>query len=120
MRPRCVRPASALLLLAFFALAPACAHGGSAGAEARQATIETNLPALQACWTDIAADYPDRAGSLLFAVDIRRNGSVEWVDIEIDEMQVPRLSACAVKQIKRWRFPEGSRQSIRFGIEFTA
>ncbi|MCA9684842.1 MAG: AgmX/PglI C-terminal domain-containing protein [Myxococcales bacterium] len=118
MRPRCVRPASALLLLAFLVVAPACAHGGSAGAEARQATIETNLAELQDCWDELAADHPGAAGSLLFAVELRRNGSVEWVDIEVDELGVPKLSACAVRRIKRWRFPEGSRQSIRFGIGF--
>jgi hypothetical protein len=81
--------------------------------------IEANMPELQACWDDLASAHPGVAGSLLFAVDLRRNGSVEWVDLEVDELGLARLSACTVRRIKRWRFPEDrKRQSISFGVGF--
>jgi hypothetical protein len=99
----------------------ACAHGSNAGAEARQAVIEANIAELRGCWDDVADQHPGASGSLLFAVELRRNGSVEWVDIEVDELGVAKLSACAVRNIKKWRFPEDRRRrSIRFGVGFTA
>ncbi len=98
-----------------------CAHVNDAGADARQAVIEANLPELQACWDDLAGEYPGESGSLLFAVELRRNGTVEWVDIEVDELGVPKLAACTVRQIKRWRFPaDRRRRSIQFGVGFTS
>lgn len=107
-----------------FALAIcACAHGGDsgAGAQARQAVIEANMPELQSCWDDLAPQHPGVSGSMLFNLDLRRNGSVEWVEIAADELGVPKLGACAVRQIKRWRFPEDrKRRSISFGVGFAA
>ena len=97
----------------------ACAKPVSEAGETRQATVETNLPELQDCWTDIAGDYPGVAGTLMFSVEIRRSGSVDWVELELDELEIPKLSACAVRRIKRWRFPEQRRRStIRFGVGF--
>lgn len=97
-----------------------CAHASDAGSDARQAVIAAKLPELQECWDDLAADYPGAAGSLLFEVELRRNGTVEWVDVAVDELGVPKLSACAVRRIKRWRFPEDRRRrSIQFGVGFT-
>ncbi|MFO7562698.1 MAG: AgmX/PglI C-terminal domain-containing protein [Enhygromyxa sp.] len=99
----------------------ACAHASDAGKDARRAVVEANLPELQECWDDLAAEHPGVAGSLLFAVELRRNGSVEWVEIEHDELGVPKLSACAVRRIKKWDFPaDRRRRSIRFGVGFTA
>jgi hypothetical protein len=101
--------------------ASACAHASDAGGEARQAVVEANLPELQECWDDLAADHPGKSGSLLFGVDLRRNGSVEWVEIEADELRVAKLSACAVRRIKKWRFPEDRRRrSIHFGVGFSS
>jgi hypothetical protein len=111
-------------LLATLASALACAHqgdGAGPGAEARQAVIAANLPELQDCWDEIASEHPGAAGSLMFSVSLRRNGSVEWVDIEVDELGMAKLSACTVRKIKRWRFPEDRRRrSIQFGVGFTA
>lgn len=98
-----------------------CAHASDAGSEARRAVVEANLPELQECWDDLAAEHPDASGSLLFAVELRRNGTVEWVEIEVDELGVPKLGACAVRRIKKWRFPEDRRRrSINFGVGFAA
>ncbi|NVB37555.1 AgmX/PglI C-terminal domain-containing protein [Pseudenhygromyxa sp. WMMC2535] len=123
-RPSRRRPGAGWLLCAAAAVGSSvassgCAHG-RAGAEERQAYVEAQLPELQACWTDIADQHPGRAGSLLFVVELRREGSVDWVDIEVDELGVAKLSACAVKAIKRWRFPAGGRQTIRFGVGFAS
>ena len=108
-------------ILALAVASTACAHRADAGAEARQAVVERNIAELQECWVDLAPEHPGVSGSLLFAVDLRRNGSVEWVEIEADELGVVKLDACAVRQIKRWRFPEDhKRRSIRFGVGFTA
>jgi hypothetical protein len=112
---------ASILALALALGATACAHGnGSDGnAQTRQAVVEANLPELQECWDDLAADYPGVTGSLLFAVELRRNGTVEWVEIEADELDVPKLSACAVRRIKKWQFPEDRRPRwIRFGVGF--
>ncbi|KIG15933.1 hypothetical protein DB30_05124 [Enhygromyxa salina] len=96
-----------------------CAHGPDPGAAARQAVIVANMSELQDCWDEIASEHPGVAGSLLFEVDLRRNGSVEWVDIAVDELGVAKLSACTVRRIKRWRFPEDrKRRSISFGVGF--
>ena len=59
----------------------ACAHTSDAGSQARQGVVETNLSELQECWDDLAAEHPGVAGSLLFTVELRRNGTVEWVEI---------------------------------------
>src|SRR5690606_7433755 len=99
---RPVERALALVLLGSGALA--CAHASDAGGEARQAVIEATLPELQECWDDLAAEHPGVSGSMLFAIDLRRNGTVEWVEIEADELGVARLSACAVRRIKKWHF----------------
>jgi hypothetical protein len=96
-----------------------CAHG-SADAADRRAVIEANLPELQACWADVADQHPGVSGSVLFSVELRRNGSVDWVDVAVDEIRSPKLITCAVRRIKRWRFPEGRRQSLEFGVGFTA
>ena len=113
--PRVFAAAACLVALA------GCAHGSDPSAAERQAIVAANLAELQDCWDELAADHPGAAGSLLFAVELRRNGSVEWVDIEVDELGVPKLSACAVRRIKRWRFPEDrQRRSIQFGVGFTA
>jgi hypothetical protein len=99
----------------------ACAHASDPGSDARRAVVETNLPELQECWDDLAAEHPGASGSLLFSVDVRRNGTVEWVEIAADELGVPKLSACAVRHIKKWRFPEDRRRrSISFGVGFTS
>lgn len=113
--------ARAGLLASIIALALAgCAHASDAGAAARQAVIEANLAELQECWDDLAAEYPGAAGSLLFSVDLRRDGSVEWVDIAVDELGIPKLGACTVRRIKRWKFPEDrKRRSMQFGVGFT-
>jgi hypothetical protein len=101
-------------------LACGCAHRSDPGADARMAVISANLGELQECWDDLAADYPGVSGSLLFAVDLRANGTVEWVDVEVDELGVPKLVACSVRRIKRWHFPEDRRRrSISFGVGFT-
>lgn len=103
------------------ALACGCAHRSDPGAQARLSVISDNLGELQECWDDLAADYPGVSGSLLFAVDLRANGTVEWVDVEVDELGVPKLVACSVRRIKRWKFPEDrKRRSISFGVGFTA
>lgn len=82
--------------------------------------ISHNLDELQDCWADLAAEHPGVSGSVLFAVDLRANGTVEWVDVEADELGVPRLVTCAVRRIKRWQFPEDrKRRSISFGVAFT-
>lgn len=102
----------------------ACAHGSGssdAGAAERQAVIESNMPELQACWDDLAPEHPGAAGSLLFDVELRRDGSVDWVDITVDELGVAKLGACAVREIKTWRFPEDRKpRSITFGVGFSA
>lgn len=96
-----------------------CAHGADAGAPARQAVISANMSELQDCWDQLASDHPGVSGSLLFSVDLRRNGSVEWVDIAVDELGVAKLSACTVRRIKKWRFPEDrKRRSLSFGVGF--
>lgn len=98
-----------------------CAHtSASAGPDERRAVIEANMPELHACWANVADQYPGKAGSLLFTIDLRRNGSVDWVDVDVDEIGAPKLVTCAVKRIKQWRFPEGRRQTIGFGVGFTA
>jgi len=102
-----------------------CAHAGSTDAEAaaaaRQAVIESNMGELQSCWDDLAPAHPGVSGSLLFNVELRRNGSVEWVDIGVDELGVAKLGACTVRQIKKWRFPEDrKRRSISFGVGFAS
>lgn len=118
--PATARRSLRLVALVALGLVLGCAHRSDPGAGARQAVIEANIGELQACWDDLAADYPGASGSLLFAVDLRANGSVEWVEVEVDELGVPRLVACAVRRIKRWRFPEDRRRrSISFGIGFT-
>jgi hypothetical protein len=96
-----------------------CAHGSASAAE-RRAVIEANLPELQACWADMADQHPGVAGSVLFSVTLRRNGSVDWVDVGADEIGAPKLIACAVRRIKKWRFPEGPKQTLEFGVGFTA
>jgi hypothetical protein len=107
------------LALALGLGAIACAHASDAGNVARQTVVETNLPELQECWDNLAAEHPGVAGSLLFSVELRRNGTVEWVDIEVDELGLAKLSACAVRRIKKWRFPQDRRRrSIRFGVGF--
>lgn len=109
------RAALALVLLA----ASACAGGKQASTEARRAVVEANMWELQDCWAELADDHPGASGSLLFAVEIRRNGSVEWVDIEVDELAIPKLSACTVRRIKKWKFPEDrGRRSLEFGVGF--
>lgn len=97
----------------------ACAHG-SGDADARKALVEANLHELQDCWTELAAEHPGASGSLLFAVDIRRSGSVDYVSVAVDELGSPKLVACSVRRIKRWKFPAGRRQTIEFGVGFTA
>lgn len=112
--------AHGLLALALGLGTLACAHASDAGSEARQAVVEANLPELQECWVDLAAEQPGVAGSLLFAVELRRNGTVEWVEIEVDELGLAKLSACTVRRIKKWQFPEDRRRrSIRFGVGFS-
>jgi hypothetical protein len=108
-----------LALLAFAAIAIGCAHGSASAAE-RQAVIEANLPELQACWASVADQHPGAAGSVLFSVTLRRNGSVDWVDVPVDEIGAPKLITCAVRRIKKWRFPEGRKQTLEFGVGFTA
>lgn len=98
----------------------ACAHGSASDADARKALVEANLVELQDCWTELAAAHPGASGSLLFAVDIRRSGSVDYVSVAVDEIGSPKLVACSVRRIKRWKFPEGRRQTIEFGVGFTA
>ena len=57
----------------------------------------------------------------MFGVDLRANGSIEWVEVLADELGEPKLVACAVRHIKRWRFPEDrKRRSISFGVGFSA
>lgn len=113
---------AALLWTLVAGLASGCATGSRAqgdSAVARQAVVEANLPELQSCWSDLAGVFAARSGSLIFAVDIRRNGTVEWVEIVGDELGLPELSACTVKRIKRWQFPaDRGRRSIRFGVGF--
>ena len=102
------------------AIASGCAHRSDPGAQARLDVISSNISELQTCWDDLAADHPGVSGSLLFAVDLRANGTVEWVEVEVDELGVPKLVACTVRRIKRWRFPEDRRRrSISFGVGFT-
>jgi hypothetical protein len=116
-------PRSALqaALLSASVLACSCAHRSDPGAQARLAVISSNLAELQECWDDLAAEHPGVSGSVLFAVDLRANGTVEWVDVEVDELGVPKLITCSVRRIKRWRFPEDRRRrSISFGVGFTA
>lgn len=98
----------------------ACAHAGPLDADTRKGVVEANLVELQDCWTELAAEHPGASGSLLFSVDIRRSGSVDYVAIEADEIGSPKLVACTVRRIKRWKFPEGRRQTIGFGVGFTA
>jgi hypothetical protein len=106
------------VLVVMLGVATACAHGLDAGGAARQAVVEDNLPDLQECFDELDAP-PGLAGSLVFGVELRRNGTVEWVDIELDELGLAKLSACAVRRIKRWRFPEDRRRrTIRFGVGF--
>lgn len=115
--PRAVVQAA---MLAASVLACSCAHRSDPGSQARLAVISSNLGELQACWDDLAAEHPGVSGSVLFAVDLRANGTVEWVDVEVDELGVPKLVACSVRRIKRWRFPEDrKRRSISFGVAFT-
>ena len=98
-----------------------CAHGNDAGTEARQAVVEANIGELQDCWDDLAGEYPGVSGSMLFSVELRRNGSVDWVDIAVDEIGSPKLAACTVRRIKRWRFPEDRKaRTIQFGVGFVA
>jgi hypothetical protein len=112
---------AALVALTLAWASSACAHASDSGSEARQAVVEANLPELQECWDDLAAEHPGVSGSMLFSVELRKNGTVEWVEIEADELGVPKLGACAVRRIKRWRFPEDRRgRSITFGVGFTA
>lgn len=109
------------LTLALMLGSGACVHGSNASAEVRQAVVEAELVALQGCWDELAGEHPGVSGSLLFAVSLRRNGTVEWVEIEVDELRVVKLDACAVRQIKKWRFPaDRRRRTIRFGVGFTA
>jgi hypothetical protein len=120
--PRASWPRSTVraAMLAAGVLACSCAHRSDAGAQARLTVISNNLGELQACWDDLAAEHPGVSGSVLFAVDLRANGTVEWVDVEVDELGVPKLVACSVRRIKRWRFPEDrKRRSISFGVAFT-
>lgn len=118
MTPRWGSWAASLLALS---TSLACTHAGDAGAGVRQAVVEAELAELQECWDDLAAEHPGASGSMLFRVDLRRNGSVEWVDIAVDELGIPKLGACTVKRIKRWRFPEDRhRRSITFGVGFTS
>ena len=99
----------------------ACAHASDAGSTARQAVIEANLPEVQECWDDLAAEHPGVSGSMLFAVDLRKNGTVEWVEIAADALGIPKLGACAVRRIKKWQFPaDRRRRSISFGVGFTS
>lgn len=115
------RLAAVLALVLTLALVGGCAHRTDAGAQARQAVIEANLHELQTCWSDLAAEYPGVSGSLLFGVDLRANGSVEWVEVLADDIGAPKLVACTVRHIKRWRFPEDrKRRSISFGVGFAA
>ncbi len=109
-------------LAMLMALAAAgCAHASDPGLDAaRQALIQQNLPQLQECWLEVANQYPGASGSLLFSVDVRKNGSVDWVDVEVDEIGAPKLVACSVRRIKKWKFPEGKRQTIGFGVGFVA
>lgn len=108
-------------LLAASLLLLGCAHRADPGAAARVAVISDNMSELQACWDDLAAEHVDVSGSLLFAVELRANGTVDWVDVEVDELGVPKLIACTVRRIKHWRFPEDrKRRSISFGVGFTA
>lgn len=108
-------------LLVFALAASACAHANDAGAGARKAVVEANLEEIQICWDDLAAAHPEVSGSLLFEVDLRKNGSVEWVDVSVDEVGVPKLVTCAVRRIKKWQFPaDRKRRSISFGVGFTA
>ena len=108
-------------LLAASLLLLGCAHRTDPGTEARVAVISDNMAELQACWDELAAEHPGAAGSLLFAVELRANGSVDWVDVEVDELGVPKLVVCTVRRIKRWRFPEDRKhRSISFGVAFTA
>ena len=117
---RLVAPSGLLVLLLTTVSVAACAHASDAGGDARRAVVEANLPELQECWDDLAAEHPGASGSLLFSVDVRRNGTVEWVEIAADELGVPKLSACAVRRIKKWRFPEDRRRrSISFGVGFS-
>ncbi len=103
------------------ALVLGCAHGTGAASSAaeRQAVIEANLPEIHACWANVAEQHPGKTGTVLFSVDLRRNGSVDWVDIDVDEIGVPKLITCALKRIKTWRFPAGPRRTIGFGVGFT-
>ncbi|MFV8753125.1 AgmX/PglI C-terminal domain-containing protein [Nannocystaceae bacterium ST9] len=109
------------LALASLLLAFGCAHAGaSEGAAERQAVIEANMPELQACWASVADQYPGKSGTVMFSVDLRRKGSVDWVDVDLDEIGAPKLITCAVRRIKKWRFPEGRKQTIGFGVGFTS
>ncbi|PRQ02220.1 hypothetical protein ENSA5_25550 [Enhygromyxa salina] len=109
------------LLLALALTLTACAHRATPSADARVAVVEANMGELQQCWDDLAGAYPGRAGSMLFSVDLRRNGTVDWVEIDADELGVAKLSACTVRRIKRWRFPEDrKRRSITFGVGFSS
>jgi hypothetical protein len=109
------------LALALGLGASACAHASDSGGDARQAVIAANLPELQECWDDLAAEHPGASGSLLFTVELRRNGTVEWVELAADELGVAKLSACAVRRIKKWQFPEDRRRrSIQFGVGFSS
>jgi hypothetical protein len=119
-RPKTPRSCVHAVMLATSVLACACAHRSDPGAEARLTVISSNLGELQECWDDLAAAHPGVSGSVLFAVDLHRNGTVEYVDVETDELGVPKLVTCAVRRIKRWRFPEDrKRRSISFGVAFT-
>ena len=98
-----------------------CAHASpQASAAERQAVIEANLPELQACWANVADQYPGSSGSVVFSVVLRRKGSVDWVEVDVDEIGAPKLITCAVRRIKQWQFPAGSKQTIGFGVGFVS
>jgi hypothetical protein len=113
------RPAIVILLAAVLG----CAHSNASApdpelASARHQAIEGYIPELLDCWFEVMGEYRGPAGSLLFSIDIRKNGKIDWVDIEDDDLGVPQLVTCTVRRIKKWRLPAGKRQTITFGVEF--
>ena len=103
----------ALGMLASSSAASADEGGGTAGAApgvfrsnaSLLAVIQKYAPGIQYCYENELKRDPGRRGKLVVAMTVAANGSVAQATVVQNTLGSERLAACALSQIRDWKFP---------------